>query len=385
MEFFENIIMLFSLLIVGYYLFVLLAWFISWKLYFKNSVHSTKIPSTKISVIVPVRNEQNNIRNCIEKLLVQDYPLALLEIIIVDDFSSDLTIDICKNFQLPEKRLKHRILFLEPIAGDERGKKAAIERGVMHALGELIITTDADCNMGSHWVKSFAEIYELKRPAMLTGFVKLSPYSTLFSAFQSLEFLSLSGSAAMTTISEKPLMCSGANLAFTKESFISSGGYNYGSGDPSGDDTYLMLKIAGNKSSDVVFNNNPDSIVSTSSMPDLQSLISQRSRWASKVKKYKEGYIKRFGLFIFIANLILILLPIFAILNHVSWLFVFVIWFIKLTADCFVLVPSAIFASQLKILLLILPAYFLYPFYAVVGTLLALSKTNYEWKGRKFK
>src|ERR1700733_1631657 len=56
------------------------------------------IPSTFISIVVPARNEYNNIGGCIESLLSQKYPAELFEIIVVDDHSEDNTADIVSEY-----------------------------------------------------------------------------------------------------------------------------------------------------------------------------------------------------------------------------------------------------------------------------------------------
>ena len=103
-------------------------------------------PQKKVSIIIPARNEESNIGSCLASLKEQSYPLALLEIIVVDDHSNDKTAEIVKAFPLGNIRL---IRLAEQLSVEINSyKKKAIETGVDSATGEWIITTDADCVAG---------------------------------------------------------------------------------------------------------------------------------------------------------------------------------------------------------------------------------------------
>jgi biofilm PGA synthesis N-glycosyltransferase PgaC len=192
------------------------------------------------------------------------------------------------------------------------GKKAALERAIKMATGDLILTTDADCSVSPDWIASFAAKFAESSAPMITGFVKLHAGENLFANLQAIDVLSLSGIGATSVINNKPLMCNGANLAFTKAAFSDAGGYDYGIDQPGGDDSYLMFKINELFPNKVVFNEDPKSIVTTNPQPDLKHFVRQRVRWASKVKYYKESYVKATGLLIFAVNMVLLLVALLA-------------------------------------------------------------------------
>lgn len=377
--------LLFTLVISLIYFFIMAGWYTSWKLYITSDTKLLQHPATMVTIILPVRNEENNIIRCLDCLSNQNYPNTLLEIIVSDDFSSDQTVAVCRAYISSAHQSKHQINLIMSSEDFGTGKKAAIAHAINHSRGQLILTTDADCTMGPDWVKSFVSIFESSNPSMITGFVKIAPTPNFFSAMQALEFLSLSASSAMTVIRNKPLMCNGANLAFSKSAFLEAGGYRYGGVDATGDDTYLMLKIAEKNPASVLFNNNRSGIVTTKPEANLGMLVTQRIRWASKIRNYKEQYIKRTGIFIFALNFLIISLIVLALAGAVSWKIVFAIWMLKVTADLFVLIPGSVFASQKYLLLLILPAGLLYPFYSMAGMLLSLGKFGYRWKDRKYQ
>lgn len=337
-----------------------------------------------VSVVVAVRNESQNILKCLDALLHQSYDPSLTEFLISDDFSDDNTGDLIIS-EMPAFLSKgFALTLIEPVAGDLPGKKEALARAIMRAKGKLILTTDADCLPGPEWIRSFASVQLAEDADMVTGFVKVSNQDKLFDKIQALEFLSLSGIGAMSVISNKPLMCNGANLAFTKEAFMNAGGYQYGNQIPTGDDTYLMLKIASQNDRKIVFNYFPQSVISTTPQPDFKTLIDQRIRWASKVKHYHENYIKRFGLLIFGVNLILLVLLVMTSLQIMPWQFLLAAWLLKAAGDFLVLIHTSAFAAQRRLLLLFLPVQVIYPFYSLVAAFFSLQRTNYQWKGRNF-
>src|SRR5512133_216181 len=104
------------------------------------------IPATTVSVVVACRNEAANITALQESLAAQDYPAGLLEIIIVNDNSTDRTpVAISEFITSGRQKSPHDMkLIYNPFIG----KKSAVRRGIEKASGELIITTDADCTMG---------------------------------------------------------------------------------------------------------------------------------------------------------------------------------------------------------------------------------------------
>src|SRR5437763_11590717 len=99
------------------------------------------IPTKKVSVIIPARNEERTIGTCLASLQKQNYPASLLETIVVDDHSEDATADVVSGFHSPNIKL---IRLKEFVDGKINSyKKKAIEVAVSQSTGEWIITTDA--------------------------------------------------------------------------------------------------------------------------------------------------------------------------------------------------------------------------------------------------
>ena len=106
--------------------------------------------TTKVSVLVAVRNEEDNLPILTTCLKNQNFPKELLEIIFVNDNSTDRTEEVIRNSFL-RGEINHQVISLSK---NESGKKTAITKGVANASGDLIITTDADCRMDADWIST---------------------------------------------------------------------------------------------------------------------------------------------------------------------------------------------------------------------------------------
>lgn len=97
----------------------------------------------RVSIIVPARNEERNIRRCVVSLLEQDYPAY--EIIVVDDDSSDGTARILDEIASTHPhRTALRVLHLDDLPAGWAGKPHALHSGVQEAQGDYLLFTDAD-------------------------------------------------------------------------------------------------------------------------------------------------------------------------------------------------------------------------------------------------
>ncbi len=104
-------------------------------------VHHTLQNPPKISVIVPARNEEKNIGNCLKYLAAQTY--TNYEIIVVDDRSSDRTSEIVREFQ-KDKRTPIKLVQIQKLPDGWTGKNYALFTGSKAASGEWFLFTDAD-------------------------------------------------------------------------------------------------------------------------------------------------------------------------------------------------------------------------------------------------
>ncbi len=118
----------------------------------------------KVSVIVPARNEEARIGTCLATLLAQDYPA--LEIIVVDDCSTDRTSDIVREMAGEDGRV--RLIQGRPPAPGWLGKPHAIWQGVAASSGEFLCFVDSDGELHPQCIRQALESMEEHRADLLT-------------------------------------------------------------------------------------------------------------------------------------------------------------------------------------------------------------------------
>lgn len=123
-------------------------------------------PKTAFSVVIAARNEQQNIRHCLSALTACRYPVHLLEIIVVNDHSTDETAAVVHDF-MAKNATGVSIHLLHPESGS--GKKNAISTGIGHAAHPFIACTDADCEPPENWLLLLAQVFEKQSPKMIAG------------------------------------------------------------------------------------------------------------------------------------------------------------------------------------------------------------------------
>lgn len=249
-----------------------------------------------VSVIIPFRNEANNIENLIIQLSKLDYPTEKLSFIFVDDNSEDQS-----HFNFSNIKLKFPFKVL---CSNGIGKKAALQTGVEIANTNWIVTTDADILCEADWLKKLFSVDNLNDQIMICGVVMITPSNNqnqFVYDFQKLEFSMLQAAGAASLHLGNPLLNSGANLAFQKMYWEKIGGYKSHAHIASGDDTFLMLEFSKVFNSGVI--QNTDALIRTNPVDSWKSLYAQRVRWSSKTKYYKDRYIKLVGILILLASL----------------------------------------------------------------------------------
>jgi len=125
------------------------------------------------SVIIPTYNGADKIGRCLASLRGQDYP-ASFEVIVVNDGSTDRTLEVLKQF--PEVRV---------LTQANAGPAAARNRGAKEASGDLIVFTDDDCEPLPNWLTEMLKpfvtpevvgakgAYRTRQPEILARFVQI--------------------------------------------------------------------------------------------------------------------------------------------------------------------------------------------------------------------
>ena len=178
-----------------------------------------KLPS--VSVIVAARNEENYIGECLASLNNLIYPQNKIEMIVVDDHSTDSTGTIIDKF-INDKPLFKKIIPEKQI-GKVKGKANAIANAIEIAKGDIILTTDADCEVSPTWAKTIAS-YFIDNVAMVCGYTNQKAKNA-FGGMQDFDFIYLLTVAAGTMNLGKPLSAIGNNMSYRKDVYDEVGGY----------------------------------------------------------------------------------------------------------------------------------------------------------------
>jgi cellulose synthase/poly-beta-1,6-N-acetylglucosamine synthase-like glycosyltransferase len=373
-----------ALIVISYFSFLLILGYVTIILFFirgwrqlKDYHDEKNLPKTKVSVLIAARNEEKGIHYTIEDILAQNYPKELMEVIIVDDHSTDGTADIISSYS--GKGVK--LIKLNEGAPLNSYKKKAITEAINISDAELIVATDADCRMGKEWLKTIVSLYEKNNLKLISSPVIYFEEKNLFEEFQTLEFLALMGLGAASIGNKMPSTCNGANLAYRKDVFFELQGFRGIDDLASGDDELFLHKVALHYPNDIAFCKSTDAIVYTHAKHSLKEFRDQRKRWASKSTHYKNKKIIALGVFIWLSNVSIFLNAILGFYDPYFWQISALCLSLKFLAELSFLLPITRFIKRPKLLWLLPLVTVIHIFYLIyIG--IAGNSGKYHWKGR---
>ncbi|SFE43837.1 glycosyltransferase family 2 protein [Flavobacterium xueshanense] len=330
-------------------------------------------PKTKFSIIIPFRNEAENLPVLLESLSKLNYSVELFEVILVDDESE-------KKFLVPS--LKFKVSIVDNIRFSNSPKKDAIGTAMQIVNTDWIITTDADCTVNTNWLLSLDNYIQLHDVAMIAGAVTYDCNNSFLHHFQQLDLASLQGATIGSFGIDRAFLCNGANFAYTKSFFKKLNGFEGNDKIASGDDVFLLQKAVTKSPEKVHYLKSKNNIILTKPLNDWESLFYQRVRWASKTSSYQSMFGKRLALVVFAGNLSLVLALMLSVLGLLSFINFLLLFALKFAVDTVLIYKSHSFLTKTKIRYLILSSV-LYPFFSISVALYSLFG-KYEWKGRKF-
>lgn len=348
------------------YFFLIMNYANAWKNLEEESLTEEQ-SSHFLSVVVPFKNEEKNLPQLLQALSFQSY--KNFELILVDDHSTDNSLLSIEAFlpHLPIKIVKAQL----------NGKKSALKLGILQAMGDLIICTDADCIPSDNWLKSIVQYQEKVACDLIICPVLMTHSNTLFAKLQALEFTSLIVSGAGATADKKPIMCNGANLAFTPKVWQESIA-DLKEEEVSGDDMFLLLSVK-KRGGKIHFLKSTEAIVKTAACSSLSEFFNQRKRWTSKSKSYTDWQVIKVALIVFLLSAFIFAFLIAGFFNPVYWKTALFLLALKFLADVSILMPSAKFFSIEKLLVHIPLLEVIYPFY-VLATVLGGLFGKFRWK-----
>jgi cellulose synthase/poly-beta-1,6-N-acetylglucosamine synthase-like glycosyltransferase len=330
-------------------------------------------PKTTFTIVVPFRNEAENLPLLLESISKMNYPTDLFEVILVDDDSD------CR-FQILDFRFQ--ISVVNNIRVSNSPKKDAITTAIPLVKTAWIITTDADCVVPENWLLTLDNYIQTHEVSMIAGAVTYECNNSFLHHFQQLDLASLQGATIGSFGIGKAFMCNGANLAYTKSLFKELNGFEGNNAIASGDDVFLLQKAIAQFPEKVHYLKSENTIVSTKPVDNWKTLFYQRVRWASKTTSYQSSFGKALGLIVFTGNLVSILSYWLWGIGGVSFLQIFLLFLSKFSVDSILIYRTNRFLTKNKIRYLVLSSLF-YPFFSVSVALYA-AFGKYEWKGRRF-
>lgn len=337
---------------------------------------------TRVTVIIPARDEEQNLPPLLTALQSQSYPAALLEVIVIDDFSTDNTAQVVRSFPAPNIHLLRLSDRLDLSQRLNSYKKKAIEMAIGEATGQLIVTTDADCEMGPRWIEVLVEFYETHHPKLIAAPVSFHQENNFFKVLQSLDFMNMQGITGAVTQLKIGTMCNGANLAYEKETFLEVGGFKGIDNIASGDDMLLMYKVYRKYPGSIGYLKHEDAIVRTLPVDTFSAFMHQRIRWSSKADKYDDKRLTWMLAVVYLWNAALLIMGIAAIFCPALWSWLGISLLFKIIVELFFMIPVAKFFHKSHLLGRVIPGQLFHiPYIVIAGWLGKFG--SYKWKGRR--
>ena len=276
----------------------------------KQQITPKRIP---ISVIVCAKNEAANAINFIPLLAEQNYPD--FEIVLIDDASSDETLDIFEGFEKQYTNVK-----LVKVQNNEAfwgNKKYALTLGIKAATKEYLLFTDADCYPASKdWITHMSSQFTMQKTIVLgygkyekipNSFLnKIIRFETLLTAMQYFSWAKIG----------HPYMGVGRNLAYKKEEFFNVNGFIEHMQIRSGDDDLFINQAANGKNTTIAFA--PESFTMSKPKTTYLDWFIQKRRHIATANHYKFGDQLQLGIF-YSSQLLFLLLPIVLLSFQFQW------------------------------------------------------------------
>jgi len=234
------------------------------------------------SVIISARNEARNLIEYLPSILEQDYPTY--EIIVIDDDSSDDSVEILNHFKdkYPDLRIietKNKML---------PGKKYGLHEGIKQAKYEWLVFTDADCYPKSdQWLRKLASKCDEKTEIIL-GYSPYRKENGLLNDFIRYETFMTAVIYGTFTLSGMPYMGVGRNMAYKKSTFLTTVNKEKFEKTASGDDDLAVNAMATSYNTVLQF----EEKASVISLPKttFSDFIKQKTRHLSPSTHYKAGH-----------------------------------------------------------------------------------------------
>jgi cellulose synthase/poly-beta-1,6-N-acetylglucosamine synthase-like glycosyltransferase len=328
-----------------------------------------------VSVIIAARNEEANIRACLESVSKLTYPKELLEVIVVNDRSTDATQGIIEEFTTWHSFIT-LVNAVEDPNGKLKGKTNAIAQGVDVARGKIILFTDADCIVPERWVEETVKYYSEENVGLVAGFTSLRA-TNIFEGIQALDWFVLFSIAAATIRLHFPVTAVGNNLSVRRKAYDAVGGYRTIPFSVT-EDYALFNAITSPKSWKAKFPIDAGTLVHSLPCGSWAELFRQKKRWFTggaemnlkSIMLFATGFVFKalLSLNLVFSGLTVVLIPLL----------------VKCSADYLLVRPALSTFKKSNLLKYFLPFELYYICYVVLFPPLVLLNRNVKWKEREF-
>jgi glycosyltransferase involved in cell wall biosynthesis len=269
-----------------------------------------------ISVIVCAKNEAENVVRFIPLLAEQDYPDY--EIILIDDASSDNTLEIFEEFEKQYSNV--RLVKVQNNEAFWGNKKYALTLGIKASKKDYLLFTDADCYPSSKdWITTMSSQFTMHKTIVLgygayekvaNSFLnKIIRFETMLTAVQYFSWAKMG----------RPYMGIGRNLAYKKEEFYNVKGFMNHMKIRSGDDDLFINEIAKSKNTAICYS--PESFTYSQPKTTFKAWFTQKRRHVSTARYYKSFDKIQLGLF-YVSQLLFLILAIILLAFQYQWIIV---------------------------------------------------------------
>jgi len=353
-------------------LYILLLLLVMLGMHAVTEIEINKQSKNTFSILVPFKNEAENLTLLLKSLKKLNYPSKLFEIIMIDDDSDDDSVSIIQRFDLPN------ITILSTKNTSKQGKKEALEKGINHAKHDWIITTDADCHLPAEWLCAYNSIISQTDAKMVLAPVAFFDDSTFLGQLQHIEFLSLQAMTMASCAWSKPFLSNGANIGFLKTAFQQVNGYEGNKHIASGDDVFLLEKFHKTFPGKIKYLKTKSALVKTQTQKNWYNLLQQKTRWGTKTKHFQSILPKLIGGLVLLTNFLIFICFIVGFkFPECFWLI-----FIKLLMDyIYITYINQFFQISISLINIIL-VFFYYPLYLIRLAVFSI-KNKPQWKGRE--
>ncbi|CAM3315685.1 glycosyltransferase family 2 protein [Aequorivita lipolytica] len=372
-------IWVFIFLFASYFIFMvaLVYGFKKVQLFFSAEIQ----PANRFTVVIPFRNEAENLPFLLKTIEELKYPLEFFEVIFVNDASEDSSEAIISQ-AIEKSKISIKLIQNKRVSASP--KKDAISEAIKNSNFEWIVTTDADCELPENWLKELDAFIQKENPVMVCGPVLYASNGSFIENFQQLDGLSLQAVTVGSFGLNKPMLSNGANLAYSKNAFLKVNGFEGNNHIASGDDVFLLEKMKKTLPNQVRYLKSKEAVVSTKPQENWKNVVNQRIRWASKTSKQQTDTSLILGIVVFFVNISILASPLLMVFNPENLnLYIFLIVLKIITDYAVLLQASRFFEVNISLLKFLWQTFF----YAIIVLIVVFGsfRGNYSWKGRSFE